>query len=191
MLEKRDLHVAALRVFGRSTDGAVQWPYGLHNAARRRRWQTPESPEDFTRRQASQRAKQQAITEWATGLGLRRSQVGCCPRWLTRTTSRKCPSEPTHPEQECMVYGSDPRVGWLDHVIAWNLNGRPAVFTTAPYGLEDIHRMEVASLVAPDLQLDAAFGAGWYGFGTQQVILWRRDRIPSVPACDLPTETYC
>ncbi|MCX5199305.1 hypothetical protein OOK31_36445 [Streptomyces sp. NBC_00249] len=37
-----------------------------------------------------------------------------------------------------------------------------------------------------DPRLGASYGSGWYGYGTKQVLLWRRDRITAVVAADLP-----
>lgn len=117
---------------------------------------------------------QRVIVEWADRYELKRSDKGCCPRWLQRNASRSCHNE------ACGKYGSGVRTdyGWLDHHIAWLFEGKPAAITSAPYGLGDKSMERLDWWQREDPRLSVAIGGeGWYGHGSIQVLMWRSDRI--------------
>jgi hypothetical protein len=101
--------------------------------------------------------------------------VKCCPWWLTRKVSRRCEFA------KCTQYGAggDDR-SWLDHTICWLKDGRPAVITSAPYNFGQEDRARIDQWLTEDTRLRVAYGAGWYGYTTTQIVMWRADRLEDV-----------
>jgi hypothetical protein len=173
-----DLHDRAAAIFGRSLQHGVHWPYGLETPSRRN-YRDDEDGSRYAAALRDRRAAQQTITEWADTYGLKRSEAGCCPRWLQRRVSRRCSSM----NSACARYGTggdNLDRGWLDHVITWLQEGKPAVLTSAPYSLGQDDRDRLAWSTNEDSRLRFSLGPGWYGFGTMQVVVWRSDVIPTV-----------
>ncbi|GAB7036047.1 hypothetical protein JCM4914_75080 [Streptomyces platensis subsp. malvinus] len=168
-----DFYDRAGAVFGFSS-GRVAWPYGLGapSAALRR-----SDPELYEQRLTGQREKQEIVLEWAERYGLKKSESGCCPRWLTKKVSRQCRWE----SGECTHYGqAGEDRNWLDHMVSWVKEGRPAVLTSAPYSVSAEDEARLDWWMGADQRLRVARGAGWYGFWTTQVIMWRADRLSDV-----------
>mgnify|MGYP000871443271 CR=1 FL=1 len=165
-----DLNARAAAVFGGSRY-SVRWPYDVTGIDYRLR---EEAPERFRRDLAVLTAKRYTIVEWAELYGLKKSSVKCCPSWLTRETSRRCPSN------SACGRGSDADRSWLDHHIYWLRNGRPAVITSAPYSVysEDRQRHQWWCETHPTLRVQQ--GEGWYGHGTTQIVMWNTARIEHV-----------
>lgn len=158
-----DLNARAASIFG-TADGAPRWPYGLQAPVRSRHRAT------FERETRRVQLAQSTIVDWAEQYGLRATQAGCCPLWLLRPSSRRCATG------ACYNYGGLDYV-WLDHQIGWLIKGRPAVITSAPYGDHHRHDPGIAEWLAKDRRLRTAYGTGWYGAGTTQIVVWRTDRI--------------
>lgn len=165
---KTSLHARAVRIFG-ADPGGIRWPYGLEDPSRHLKRTDPAA---YERQQVEQPAAQRNIVEWAERYGLKESSAGCCPRWLQRSVSRTCPYD------KC---GSDTAdAGWLDHPIRWIKDGKPVAITSAPYGLPEADDARIRWWLSEDPCLRVAYGPGWYGFGTTQVVMWRTDRIPVI-----------
>jgi hypothetical protein len=114
------------------------------------------------------------IVEWAERYGLKASRVKCCPWWLTRNASRRC---------EFSKCASDER--WLDHPICWIRGGKPIAITSPPYDDKVADNARIKSWLDHDDRLSVAFGKGWYGPATTQVVMWRNDRALVIePATD-------
>jgi hypothetical protein len=64
-------------------------------------------------------------------------------------------------------------------VRVWSLGGQPVALTAAPYGMDEDERAELEEWVEEYPDPAVAYGTGWYGADTTQVLLWRRDRIPA------------
>ncbi|MET8218074.1 hypothetical protein [Streptomyces hirsutus] len=176
MATSTDLHARGAAVFGSDADG-VHWPYevnGIDITLRRT------DPERFRQQQADRTRRRELIVEWAERHGLKASTVSCCPAWLAGSVSRRC--------RQCAEYLSPASADreWLDHTICWLKDSRPAVITSSPYGVSPESSARIAWwLEQPHLR--AAYGKGWYGFGTTQVVMWRADRIATVePAVGAP-----
>lgn len=177
-----DLYDRAAAVLG-TEEGAIRWPYGMspvHPAEKRK------NPEQYEQLQAEKRAKQEAMVSWAERYGLKYSTAGCCPFWLQGKVSRRCRPYGANANR-CTRYGSQLDKDWLDHVVGWLKDGRPAVLTSAPYCFEHIADApeRLAYWQEEDPRLKAATGPGWYGFDTTQVLLWRTDRIATVEPAGL------
>lgn len=168
-----DLYDRAARIFGVSHD-EIRWPYeanGLDRSLRRT------EPERYRAELDAYDRQRLVIVEWAERYGLKASHAGCCPWWLTRTTSRRCPVT------KCSLYGTGWRVDethWLDHPIRWNKDGKPAAITASPYDDNMSDNERIKWWLGKDPRLRVAFGAGWYGPSTTQVVMWRSDRIPVI-----------
>lgn len=166
-----DLYDRGTAIFGSGQDG-VFWPYdasGIDRTLRRR------DPQRFEQQLAELNRKRLLIVEWAEQYGLKASSVKCCPWWLTRKVSRSCAPG------RCTQYGvGGADRSWLDHTICWLKDSKPAVITSAPYCFDVTDRKRVIWWLREDLRLGAASGAGWYGHGTTQVVMWRTDRIAIV-----------
>lgn len=162
-----DHHDRAAKIFG-ADGGDIRWPYGLETPHPRRSGLTGEQLQ-----QAADHARvaQRLIVEWAEQYGITASRSGCCPRWLQRNASRRCSAT-------CYRPGAD--YAWLDHPIYWLRNRRPAVITSALYYVGDEDRDRITWWTEQHPLLRAAFGTGWYGHGTTQIVLWRTDRAPEV-----------
>lgn len=165
----------AIAVFGKNDLGGVAWPYGA--AAQ------PTRPQGWTEEQyaehlADRAAAQQLAFDWAQKYGLKRSNKGCCPLWLQRDRNTRCATS-----RACIRYGagtSDDR-SWMDHPSTWTLDKKPAVITTAPYGIHSGDRDRLAWWMKEDPRFAVAFGGrGWYGHDTTQIVLWRTDVVSVV-----------
>ncbi|MEV7729760.1 hypothetical protein AB0P15_34370 [Streptomyces sp. NPDC087917] len=165
----------AASVFGRA-GGEVRWPYGMSPPPPPRSGSEDADALDRHRAASSdRRAAQETITNWAQAYGLRQSLSGCCPRWLQRRRSRRC--QPW----DCTHYGGGaPDHDWLDHLTVWTREGRPAVLTTAPYEVTPDDEARLRWWTQQDARLAVARGAGWYGSGTSQIVVWRGDLLPEV-----------
>lgn len=173
---RNDFHDRAAAIFG-THDGVVAWPYGLETPRPRRSGLSRERLAEAT---AHAETAQRTIVNWAERHGLRYSRTGCCQLWLLRKVSRKCPIG------ACRNNGGLDYV-WLDHANGWLKDSRPAVLTSAPYAPGyDAENPEIRECLAADERLRAAFGSGWYGHGTTQIVLWRTDRINEVEPAALP-----
>ncbi|WP_406298670.1 hypothetical protein OG948_25395 [Embleya sp. NBC_00888] len=164
------LEERAVRVLGRR-NGVAAWPYGLATPSREH-LQTLSADKA---RESLARAKnaQNSIVRWAERYGFRASDAGCCPNWLKREVSRKCSAS------QCTRYWNDvrPDAAWLDHAVAWVKDGKPAALTSAPYDVNREFKERINWWLEQDANLRFVRGRGWYGLGTQQLILWRADRI--------------
>ena len=179
---KQDFYTRAVRVFGTRTDEPglpeVDYPYdvdsGQVNRALRR-----SDPDLYQQQWDELNDRRRLIVEWAERYGLKQSHKGCCPRWLLGTKSLSCLGKwrPWSQQPEC-TYTADS--GWLDHKVAWLKDGVPVALTSAPYAVSDDDRKRVAEWLARDDRLRVAYGTGWYGYGTSQVILWRADRVENL-----------
>lgn len=171
-----DLYDRAAKIFGSGPDG-IRWPYdvsGLDRSLRRT------DPERFRRQLAELERKQLVLVDWAERHGLKGSPVKCCPWWLTRKVSRRCEVN------KCTQFGGGADRSWLDHTICWLKDSRPAVITSAPYNFGEEDRARIDHWLTEDTRLRAAYGAGWYGYGTQQIVMWRADRLEVVePAAEV------
>jgi hypothetical protein len=169
-----DLEDRGAAIFGRDRRHGVLWPYGLEDPERR---DYPNDP-DGTRFDAAvrhARTAQETIVMWAETYGLKRNEHGCCPLWLTRRVSRGCSP------MSCSRHGGkalDNR--WLDHMVAWSRDGKPAVITSAPYGVLETDEERLSWWPRADPRLRVARGAGWYGFSTTQIVMWRVDVLDDV-----------
>jgi hypothetical protein len=165
-----DLHSRGSRIFG-ATRGEVCWPYGLNDQTCRFDPKADregcEAQRDLTQRQRL------TIVDWAEHHGLRASSSGCCPIWLTRDKSRRCGGKDT---RGCGGGGGR----WSDHALWWIKDRRPVAITGAPYHFDDDSQTLVDRWLTEDERLNFTTGAGWYGYGTTQVVLWRTDRIKTI-----------
>ncbi|MFK0154607.1 hypothetical protein ACIQVK_21350 [Streptomyces sp. NPDC090493] len=179
MATSPDIHDRGAAIFGSGADG-VYWPYdasGIDRTLQRT------DPERFQQQLADLHKRREVIVGWAERYGLKGSSVQCCPWWLTRKVSRRCP------DGQCTHYGSGPDLDslWLDHTICWLKDSRPAVITSAPYHVDPESSARVAWWLEQQPNLRSVQGEGWYGFGTTQIIMWRVDRIATVePAVGAP-----
>ncbi|MFD4862132.1 hypothetical protein [Streptomyces atratus] len=163
----------ALAIFGKNDFGDVDWPYGVAVMRRPSKW----SDERYREHVESREEAQQLVLEWAEKHGFKHNTIACCPYWLTRKVSRRC--APTSRGDRCTRYGSTPPdQHWLDHGSGWTLNGRPAAMTSAPYEIDEGDHARLAHWTGQGMNV--AYGEGWYGFTTQQVVIWFPDRIPTV-----------
>ncbi|MBC2868549.1 hypothetical protein [Streptomyces mexicanus] len=172
-----DLHDRAAAVLG-TEEGRVRWPYGMspiHPSEKRK------DPERYEQRRAQRLAGQEAMVSWAEHYGLKYSEAGCCPFWLQGKTSRRCRPYGPHANR-CTRYGTHVDQDWLDHAVGWLKGGRPAVLTSAPYGLEYITEApeRLAYWQQEDPRLQVVQGTGWYGHGTTQIVMWRTDILDEV-----------
>lgn len=167
----QNLTARAVTVFG-TREGVPAWPYGLAKPHPRRSGMSA-----ARLAVANERAEQaqRTIVEWAERYGLRATHIGCCPKWLLRTVSRRCPAG------ACTNFGGLDYV-WLDHPIGWLVDGRPAVLTSAPYSVHDDQDPGIREWLAKDTRLRSAYGPGWYGHGTTQIVMWRTDRTTDIRA---------
>ncbi|WP_229849160.1 hypothetical protein [Streptomyces melanogenes] len=178
-----DLYERAAVVLGQD-DVGICWPYGLEPP--------PLSlisldPGAYERRAAHARVRQEVLVAWAERHGLRQSRADCCPLWLGRARSKRCAL--FAPDCRCTRYGvSHPDSGWLEHTVAWLRDDRPTVLTAAPCGIDERYRRRLAYWEQVDPRLRTATGTGWYGSGTTQIVLWRRDRIAHVEPARLQEE---
>ncbi|TLQ38990.1 hypothetical protein [Streptomyces marianii] len=171
-----DLHDRAAAVLGQS-DCDARWPYGLEYPPLSLRRKGREA---YERRMSETKARQEVMVAWAERYGLRLSPAGCCPLWLGRDGSKRCPFSAERGSR-CTRYGSPhPDSGWMDHAVAWLKDSRPAVITAAPYDVDPKDEQRLAYWERADSRLRAARGAGWYGFGTTQIVLWRSDRVTEI-----------
>lgn len=163
-----DFRARATRIFG-LVDGRVRWPYGLAvpDGSLRRR-----DPAQYERVLERVIVAQETIVAWAERHEVKKSAIRCCPRWLQRYASRRCPSS------ACGFSGADH--GWLDHSNFWLKDGLPAVITSAPYHIRTEDEERIRHWTGAEPGLLVAFGVGWYGLGTRQVVMWRPDRIEAV-----------
>jgi hypothetical protein len=165
-----DIHARGAAIFGSSIDG-VYWPYDVSGIDHRLR---RTDPERFRRQLADLTRRREILIGWAERYGLKGSSVQCCPWWLTRKVSRRCPYD------KCLHYGTGPDNRWLDHTICWLKDGRPAVITSAPYDVSPESSARIAWWLEQQPNLRSVQGEGWYGFGTTQIVMWRADRIATV-----------
>ncbi|MEU3261040.1 hypothetical protein ABZ694_25160 [Streptomyces albidoflavus] len=171
-----DLNARAAAVFG-GAKHFPRWPYdvtGIDYLLREK------DPERFRRDLAVLTTKRYAIVEWAELYSLKKSSVKCCPLWLTHRTSRRCAWD-----SDCQS-GGHPDRSWLDHAICWLRNGRPAVITSAPYEVSDKDQQRHLWWRKAHPTLRVQQGAGWYGHGTTQIVMWNTTRIEHVaPASNI------
>jgi hypothetical protein len=167
----------ARRIFG-VYQGSIHWPYGLEPAPWHRR---RGDPAWFAWRCREKNARQRVIVDWAERYGLKASTADRCPLWLLRTTSRACRFD------QCLNDGvTHP---WLDHVIPWLKDGKPAVVTSAPYEFAHKGANPLAAWMRDRPTLACVTGTGWYGYTTTQVVIWLPDRIESMEAAPgIPTD---
>lgn len=171
-----DLYARAAAMFGKTHKGGVAWPCGVADPDRFG-YDGPDGSARYQERMEDRRAAQLVVTDWAERYGLKKSEAGCCPLWLRRRVSRRCTSQ----VNRCTRYGGEtPDRGWLDHHTAWTMGGRPAVLTSAPYGVAEGDEARLAWWMQEDSRLRVARGTGWYGFGTTQIVMWRSDLITTV-----------
>lgn len=173
-----DLHGRATAILGRGNDG-IRWPYGMGPA--QRNYFRDEPAEEYERRVAQQRAKQEVMISWAETHGLKYTPNGCCPAWLQGAVNRRC--RPYRERTNCTRYANGtPDYEWLDHAVGWLKDGKPAALTTAPYHLEHITAAPARLAYWPkeDARLKVVTGPGWYSPATTQIILWRTDRLEDV-----------
>jgi hypothetical protein len=171
-----DLLSRAVRIFGTNGDGDADWPYGLHTP---HRGYNAADRAEYIAELPGQRAKQELIVDWADGHGLKRS-VGCCPVWLRKDFSRSC-NGTRNGSGACTQHDEGHGIWrWLEHPIGWNKDGRPAALTSSPYRLTAGDKDRLDWWTAQDERLRYVIGDGWYGCGSQQVVLYRADRIDRV-----------
>lgn len=184
MTAQPKLYSRAAAVLGKTADG-IRWPYGMSPA--QRNLFRDEPAEEYAQRAQQQLAKQESMVAWAERHGLRYNRFGCCPAWLQGDTSRhRCRRH--GPKATCTRYGNgNVDHGWLDHAVGWLKDGKPAVLTSAPYGLEHITEApeRLAYWTRQDPRLKATTGVGWYSPATTQIIVWRGDRIEDVQPATL------
>lgn len=183
MTAQPTLKARAAAILGKGNDG-IRWPYGMGPA--QRDFLRDESAEEHDRRVAEQQAKQEVMVSWAEQHGLRYTPNGCCPSWLQSATNRKC--RPYRERTACTRYrNGTPDYGWLDHVVGWLKDGKPAALTSAPYNLDRIPEAAERLAYWPehDARLKVVTGPGWYSPSTTQIILWRTDRIEDVQPATL------
>lgn len=165
-----DLHIRGSRIFG-TTRGKVRWPYGLNDQLG---WfDKVTDPEGWKAQKDLTDRQRLTIVEWAEQHGLRESTSGCCPGWLTRDTSRKCNVKDAN--------GCDGGCSrFFDHQTWWLKDEFPAAVSGAPYGFfgEEIPR--ISEWLDLDNRLKFRIGDGWYGHGTVQTLIWRRDLLPNL-----------
>lgn len=124
------------------------WPYGPNVSAESRR----------------------ALVDWARPLGLRISRTRSkCPHWLLGVP---CPDR-RRSGASCTQ--GNPSL-WVDHVTAWNRDGRPAVLVAQPYpaGNSDAGRDAIDASLDPVRALGCTVTVGptgWYGAGTVWVAI--------------------
>lgn len=164
-----DITTRATAIFG-TREGTPAWPYGLETPHPRRSGLS--AVKLAAAKERAQKA-QRTIVEWAERYGLRATQIGCCPKWLLRPVSRRCPAG------ACNNFGGLDYV-WLDHPIGWLVGGRPAALTSAPYDVQDDQDPGIREWLKKDDRLRSSYGPGWYGAGTTQIVMWRDDRIAEV-----------
>ncbi|MFJ8746696.1 hypothetical protein ACIRL2_46075 [Embleya sp. NPDC127516] len=165
-----DVNARAVALFGRHEDGTIAWPYGIADPPRRNHRTRDDADAAFEAALRGRRDAQRILVAWARRHGRRPEDLGCCPQWLRRRGSAGCP------------YGECDRWRWTDHVTTWSLDGQPVALTAAPYGMDEDERAELEEWVEEYPDLAVAYGTGWYGADTTQVLLWRRDRIRTL-AC--------
>ncbi|MFK8851337.1 hypothetical protein [Streptomyces sp. Ac-502] len=173
-----DFHVRAAAVLGAS-GGRIHWPYGMALPQRTKKYR--EDPQAYEEATEEARKRQERLVRWAEQHELKLSDAGCCPHWLQRKISRRCPNV-AYPSP-CTRYGSQngaPDYHWLDHVTSWLRNGRPAVLAAAPYGVNSEDEQRLAFWAKQDSRLRMTRGDGWYGFSTTHLIMWRSDHIGTV-----------
>ncbi|MER7111138.1 hypothetical protein [Streptomyces sp. NPDC000229] len=165
-------------IFGASPMDGIAWPCGL-GTPRRRTYSNQTVPYEDMR--DDRKRAQETITAWAERYGLRRSTKGCCPQWLQRRVSRRCSSG------TCVRY-DPPRhdASWLDHMVAWLHGGKPAVLTSAPYGVSQESHARLSWWTEADSRLRVSRGVGWYGFRTTQIVMWRSDILGVVEPAERP-----
>ncbi|WP_139275381.1 hypothetical protein [Mangrovactinospora gilvigrisea] len=168
----------AARVFG-TNRGSIRWPAGLTIPTPASSGLSGRPLEEAVSR--STRAQHRILT-WADHFGLHASSTGCCPRWLQRNLPHRCTPE----DNTCTHYGANPPdQEWLTHPIAWIRDRRPVALTSAPPTISPGAKDRLAWWPQQDAALRVAFGTGWHGFTTTQVLVWRADRIPDLtPAND-------
>lgn len=160
----------AAAVFGREA-GRLRWPYGL-DLPNSPRQPTGEALARYEEAVADRLAAQESATAWAGSLGLKQSRSGCCPRWLQRRASRRCTP------WSCTQYGgSGPDHDWLDRLTSWTYGGAPAAITSAPHQVTPEDEERLAWWARTEPRLRVARGAGWYGSGTVQLLVWRADLL--------------
>ncbi|MFH8620174.1 hypothetical protein ACH4E8_34540 [Streptomyces sp. NPDC017979] len=180
-----NLYDRAAVVLGQDECG-IRWPYGLTPPPPRLRHA---DPAEYDERALRARARQEVVVAWAERYGLRLSEAGCCPLWLRRDNNQPC-----RPRYEdggpCTRYGT-PHLdsGWMDHQLAWLKDARPAVLTAAPYEVDERDESRLAYWERTDARLRVARGAGWYGFGTEQIVMWRSDLLTDVLPAKLSVGT--
>ncbi len=179
-----DLGVRGAALFG-VYDADVAWPYGLtrhdYNLSELRK----KDPEEYSKKWSQLTDARETLVGWAEKYELTRtSAVGCCPQWLLRKVSRRCP----YTADTCTRRGPGHDCAWMDHPIWWLKDGRPAVLTSAPYpwafGADE--QAKILRWASEHPNLSTAQGEGWYGFNTRQVVLWRNDRITDIEPARLP-----
>lgn len=176
-MTEQTLHKRAAAVLG-TDGGAIRWPYGMGPEVRSVLY--PESAEAFAERVEQHKAKQEAMVSWAERYGLKYAPHVCCPPWLQGNANRRC--RPYREGSNCTRYvNGGPDRGWLDHVVGWLKDGKPAVLTSAPYTLEILKPpARLAFWTVTDERLKVTAGDGWYSPATTQLILWRADRLEDV-----------
>ncbi|MFF4542177.1 hypothetical protein [Streptomyces aureus] len=180
-----DLETRAAAVIGKTRDG-ISWPYGLSSPSFMERRKDPEA---FEQRVQEQRARQESLVSWAEQHGLKLTDSGCCPLWLQRERSRRCNPDP----ERSSCTGNGPAAAdrnWMDHFTAWLKDGRPAAIAAAPYELSAAAEMRLGYWPQHDPRLHLTRGAGWYGYATTQIVLWRADRLPSMTAAQAPEDFH-
>ncbi|MFF1574708.1 hypothetical protein ACFVWR_18365 [Leifsonia sp. NPDC058292] len=182
-----DLHDRAAAILG-TNGGDIRWPYGMSPA--QRSITRDESAETYAERVQQQQAKQEAMVSWAEQYGLKYTPHGCCPAWLRGAVNRRC--RPYRERAACTRYANASLDhDWLDHAVGWLKDGKPAVLTSAPYGLERISEFaeRLAYWTQQDPLLKVVTGGGWYSPATTQIIVWRTDRIEDVQPATPPWAT--
>lgn len=160
-----DLRARAVKIFGTNA-GAVCWPSGLVTPGAAARLADPAG---YRRMMAELEPRQRAIVDWAERHQLKRSMTGCCPNWLLRNGPAKCGMGKCANERH-----------WTDHAVYWTHNRKPVALTTAPYNLDDDDRHRISLWTGLHPELSAAYGDGWYGYSSTQVVLWRSDRHATI-----------
>lgn len=171
------LNARATATFGKG-DLGIRWPYGMHTLKRSDDQPGSWAAEHFEERNAEQQARQEVMVAWAEEHGLRSRQKGCCPLWLQRDTQRAC--RPYGKGEPCTRYKADH--DWMDHAVTWTRDRKPAAITAAPYYVSDDFEARLDWWTQQDARLRWTRGAGWYGHGTTQLILWRTDRVADIHA---------
>ncbi|MER6610206.1 hypothetical protein ABT282_30930 [Streptomyces sp. NPDC000927] len=173
----------AARIFGVGTieeGGRIRWPYGMEDPLPWNRW--TRHHKDGTREQheaewARQTASQAVLMDWVGKYDLGYIRRACCPKIITRKTTRGCHLTGA---RTCLRQDAD----CLDHVTGWRIGRQPVAIATDAY--RTIKAMEadaekVISMLGDD-RISFTVGNSWYPGGLPQVVFYRSDIIEMEPA---------